>query len=346
MTVLVIVVNHNGQAVLRDCLASVARALAGSDLGRVLLVDNASTDDSVPFVRRHHPEVQIVANDANLGFAAANNIGIRIAMEEGCDHVYLLNPDTEVDPGFLEAAVAVAEEHPGAAAVQSKLLLHAEKTLINTIGNEINYLGFGYAGGYREPDRDLDVAEIPFASGASMLLRVTALREAGLFDEDFFLYQEDADLGWRLRLSGYTIVRAPGSVVYHKYAFSRGGRKFYFLERNRYRMVLQNYKVASLLLILPPLMAMQLGMLVYAAISGWLWDELKVMAHFLRISTWRSIRRARRRVQTRRRIPDREVVRWFNGRIAFEGLNNPVFRFVINPGIHAYWRVIRGLIRW
>jgi len=346
MTVLIIVVNHNGQAVLGDCLASVARALAGSDRGRVLLVDNASTDDSVPFVRRHHPEVQIVANDANLGFAAANNIGIRIAMEEGSDYVYLLNPDTEVDPGFLEAAVAVAEGHPGAAAVQSKLLLHAEKTLINTIGNEINYLGFGYAGGYREPDRDLDVAEIPFASGASTLLRVAALREAGLFNEDFFLYQEDADLGWRLRLAGYAIVRAPRSVVYHKYAFSRGGRKLFFLERNRYHMILQNYRVRTLLAILPPLVAMQVGMLFYSAFSGWLRHELKVMAHFLSITTWKSVLRARREVQARRRVPDREVVRWFNGRIEFEGLSNPVFRFVINPGIHAYWRLIRGVIRW
>ena len=172
----IIVVTHDSAADVPACFASLAAARLGG--AEVIAVDNASTDGTPALVRERFPWVTVVETGANLGFAGGNGVGIRRALEAGAEWIYLVNPDTDVDPAFLAEALAVARSDPRAAAVQSLLLLHPDRDRVNTAGNEIHFLSFGHCGGYREPRASVpdEAREIPFASGAAVLLRAAALR--------------------------------------------------------------------------------------------------------------------------------------------------------------------------
>jgi GT2 family glycosyltransferase len=344
--ILILILTYNGSRYIEDCLSSLQQLTYPPDAFEILVVDNASTDDTVAAVRREWPGVRVVENERNLGFAGGNNVGLRYAIGQGFDYVYLLNQDTVVTPDFLTETLAVVRQDSTIGAAQSKLLLYDEKDKINTVGNELHYLGFGYAGGHRTPDHEMDVAEIAYASGACVLLRVSALKDVGLFYENLFLYHEDLDLGWQLRLAGYKIMLSPRSVVYHKYEFSRSSSKFYYLERNRHLLILQNYKLATLLLIAPAAVAMQFAMFIYSFFAGFWREELRACAYFCRPGNWKKIFARRKWVQMHRRVADRDVVRVFIGKVEFEDLRNPLLKYVANPLFNAYWQIVRRLIWW
>ena len=312
--VTIVVVTYNCERHVERCFQSLEMAgLDGLD-AQVIVVDNASSDATARRIHDDFPWVQLVQSDRNLGFAGANNLAIRRAIEVGSEYVYLLNPDTEVHPDFLREALAVADGDPYVAAVQSLLLLAAEPDRINTAGNCINFLGFGFCGQFGQPRTSAPVepVDIPFASGAAALLSCAALEEVGAFDELLFLYQEDMDLGWRLRLGGYHSVLAPRSVVWHAYEFSRNTRKLYFVERNRYIVLAKNLSLRSLLVLSPFLLAAELAILAVAAGSGWLPEKLRADAECLRPATWRHVVRERRRIAMFRRLRDREVGQVFS----------------------------------
>ena len=172
------------------------------------------------------------------------------------------------------------------------------------------------------------------------------MKDAGLLDPDFFLYQEDADLGWRIRLRGWTVLRAPESVVYHKYHFSSRPEKFYYLERNRYLMIFKNYKIATLLLFAPALLCMQCGMALYAIAAGWRSQEWRACAWFLSLDHWRSLWRARRQVQASRHASDAKILSLYKGTVDFEGLRSTLWKKAANPLFNLYWKIIQRCIFW
>lgn len=342
--VCVVVVTYNGRQYLPDLLSSLRQVDYAPERWSLVVVDNASRDDSAE-VAAYHRGVVVLRQPSNLGFAAANNVGIRYALERGFDFVFLLNQDTVVTRGFLQEVVGVAAEKPDIAAVQSKLLLH-DTQLINSWGNELHYLGFGYAGGHRLTDRELLVREIAYPSGAAVLLRSSALREVGLLCEDFFMYHEDLELGWRLWISGYRCVVAPASVVYHKYEFSRSVAKYYWMEQNRYLTVLTCYRVPTLLLLWPVSIAVDFGLLWQAARGGYLSQELAAQSCMLKLSTWRWVLHRRRFICQLRRRQDREVITRFTSEIRFQDLpESPLLKFG-NRVMRAYWRMVRPMIWW
>lgn len=342
----VVVLTYQSARFVDGCFGSLRRMdRAGLEV-EVLAVDNASPDGTAGLVRERFPEVRVVETGSNLGFAGGNDVGIRLALERGCDFVYLLNPDTEVEPGFLREAVAVAEARPDAGAVQSLLLLGAEPGLVNTAGNEIHFLGFGYCGSYRRPASSIprEPREIAFASGASSLYRAAALREVGLLDEALFLYHEDLDLGWRLRLAGWRNLLAPRSVVRHHYEFSRSQRKHYFLERNRYLVLMKNVRLRNLALLAPFLLAAEVGLLLLATLSGWLPQKLRADRDAFRPSSLRRVREERRKVAALRRASDREVFALFTPVVDFEGAAPGWLQALANRCLSLAWKVLRPLI--
>lgn len=344
--VLLIIVTYNAAEYLGDCLSSLARLQYPAASFKVLVIDNGSTDGSVELIRRDFLDIEIIVNPQNVGFAGGNNIGMQYAIEHSFDYVYLLNQDTVVDVGFLGEAVRVAVTDPRIGAVQSKLLLHDTPELINSRGNMIHFLGFAFAGGYKEPDRPLVVSEIAYASGAACLLRVLALKEVGLFHEEFFMYHEDTDLGWRLWIAGWRVVLAPASVVYHKYEFSRSIKKYYFMERNRLMVLIQNYKWATLILLAPLLLPFNLVMIPYAVLAGWGKEEWRAHWYLASPRHWLQILKRRRAVQGTRKQKDRDVIAHFTGRIEFQDVGSPLLRYFINPIFNAYWKVIKQVIWW
>ncbi len=319
------------------------------------LVDNGAGDGSLAAARLEMarfgpllPEVIIHEPGANLGFAAGNNLALRAAIGRGVDHCFLLNPDATFEPGALKQAVKVASQTSKLGSVQSLLVLGDRPDVVNTSGNHIHFLGFGYVGGYQKPRKDVapEPRDIAFSSGACVLIPAAVLEDVGLFDETLWLYHEDLDLGWRIRLAGYRNVIAPASVCRHYYEFSRSLSKWYWMERNRWIVVLKNYRLATVLLLLPAMLIADVGLLLMSAKAGWLGSKLRSLAWFLRPSSWRYLWRGRQAVARTRRASDRELLRHFVAVIDYPDFRNPVVTNVVEPVWKAMLAVLRAIVRW
>lgn len=359
----IIVVSWNSGHFLKDCFRALEKAGISEGRARLIIVDNASTDGTKELIRNELISedgkttkggfpARFIDNDENLGFSGGNNQAIRIAMDEGDAYVYLLNCDTEVRPGFLERALAVAQSEERVGIVQSQLRLHPETEKLNSWGNAIHYLGFGYTGGEsvriddsRAKER-MRVREIAYASGAGMLVSTNLLRKVGLLDEELFAYHEDLELSWRAWLAGYRVMLAPDSVVYHKYEFSRSIKKYYWMERNRFIVLLRCYRIATLLLILPAGIVMELGLWLFAFKGGWWKEKARAYGYFFLPATWGKLARARRRTQALRVVTDREVTSRFTGRILFQQMSPFLLTHIANPLFALYWRVAHSVMFW
>lgn len=213
--VAIVVLNWNGWKDTLACIASL-QALTYSDF-RIVLVDNGSTDGSVGHFQRVLPSVELLQTGANLGFGGGCNVGMRYALAQGADFVWLINSDATVDPGALSALVRVADQNPSAAAVGSVLFDADAVTRVQLWGGGMVGLWLGRSVHCRA------AGPIDFVSGASVLLRSTALEKVGLFDEaSFFMYWEDTDLGFRLRKAGWKLAVAEDSKIWHKQSTSLG----------------------------------------------------------------------------------------------------------------------------
>jgi GT2 family glycosyltransferase len=348
--VAVVLTTYEGGTYLDTLWPSLAAQTYPADRRRLIVVENGPARDAARWFSERVPDARVLVPGDNLGYAGGNALGIREALAAGADHVLVVTQDTRLEPGALAALVEVAEAHPAAGAVQPKLVRRdaGGRLVIHSRGNELHYLGVGFVGGDGEPDRPLDVRPIAYASGACVLYRASALRAVGAFDPALFMYHEDSDLGWRLRLAGWEALLAPAAVVHHDYDFARTGwtRKFYYVERNRLINVLTHYHAATLALLGPALLAFEPVGLLYALRSGWLRQRLAVYAFFCRPSTWRYLRVKRRAVQTLRRRPDRELARHLASRFSFGPVATPAVRLVLDPLFAGYWALVRRLIAW
>lgn len=318
-------------------------------------VDNSPGDGSLDEARRQMarlherlPRIEIHEPGKNLGFSGGHNLAIRESVEAGHAYAYCLNHDASFEPGALREAVAVAEADPGIGSVQSLLVLQQDPDEVNSAGNAIHFLGFGYCAGYHGKRADVPTAVrgIAYASGAGVLLRARALKEAGLFDETLFAYHEDLDLGWRLILAGYRNVLAPKSVVRHRYDFSRSISKWYLMERNRLLVVLKNYRWPTLLVLAPQLVALDVILFLFAILGGWWREKLRADVWFFRPSTWSYLLRGRRDAARIRRVPDRMILTMFTPLISYQEFESPFVRVAANPLMRACFAIVKFIVRW
>jgi len=223
--VAVLVLSWNGREDTLACLRSLERVDYPELL--LLVVDNGSSDGTADAVRREFPEVELLALEANLGFAGGNNAGIRRALELGADYVLVLNNDVEVDPGFVTALLEESERRPGAGALSPKILYFDPPDLVWFAGASFDPRS-GYNGrqrGYRERDdgRFDEVVETDRVCGAAMLVARPVLESVGVFDGELFAYSEDTDWSLRAHAAGYRHYVVPASKVWHKVSVSSGG---------------------------------------------------------------------------------------------------------------------------
>ncbi len=343
----IVIVTHNARHFLPDCLHSLEQQDYPSNLVRVVIIDNNSTDSTVGYIREKFPQIKVISNRQNVGFATANNQGYFLAEKSKSDYLVLLNQDTIVKRNWLSHMIKISENNPKIVAVQPKLLLYPETNKINSFGNSIHYLSFAFCNFYRHQD-NLGISEyfdIPYASGAAVLLKMSALQKTGLFDDKLFMYHEDVDLGWRLRLAGYRIVLDPLSVVYHKYSYSKAKYKFYYMDRNRWIVLLQNYRLMTIILILPMLLVMEFGIILFSIKNGWFREKMK--GYLWILSHWPAILSQRIKVQFKiRKVKDRAVVKFFVGDINSQEVDNLLLRYGINPIMRLYWFVVKQIIFW
>lgn len=353
--VAVVTVLYRCEKFMHGLLESVAQVDYPRERLEFHLVDNGAGDGSLATARREVerlgdllPPVVVHEPGDNVGFAAGNNIALRAALDRGADYAFLLNPDATFERAALREAVLVAEGARNVGSVQSLLVLGGDPEVVNTSGNHIHFLGFGYVGGYLGARRDVPAGprDIAFSSGACVLLPTTVLKQIGLLDETLWLYHEDLDLGWRIRLAGFSNLVAPASVCRHHYEFSRAKSKWYWMERNRWIVVLKNYRLPTLLLLLPAMLVTDLGLLLMAAKAGWLGSKLRSLLWFARPSAWRYLWRGRRDIARIRRVPDRELLRHFTAVIDYPDFRSPVITRLIEPVWKAMLAVLRVLVRW
>jgi GT2 family glycosyltransferase len=336
-----IVISYNNKKDLNECLTS----LKNQDYENfeIVLVDNNSSDNSVE-IAKGFKGIKIIENKKNEGFAKGNNLGIKNAFKnKKVKYIVCINPDTITKKSWLKELVSVAEENKLIGSVQSKVLLNNNKTKINSAGNNINFLGVGICGSYmKDKKTENKIKEIGYASGCSVLYSREALEKVGLYDEDFFMYKEDLDLGWRLSLFGYKNLFAPKSIVYHKYSFSKKGNKFYYLERNRLIVLLKNYKIKTLFLIFPLGLFFEIGMILYSIKGKFFLKKVKGYAAI--IKDLPKIISKRIELQKNRKINDSEIIKQFIARVDFEEIKNPILEKIANPIMNYYWRFIKRFI--
>lgn len=215
-SVAVIVLNWNRKDDTLRCLESIEQSRYPAF--DTIVVDNASVDDSVPAIRTAFPEMRIIQNCENLGYAGGNNVGITAALNEGYDYVLVINNDTIVAPDALKRLVRVAEREPEAGIVAPAICYLDDPERVWSAGGTINW----HEGIVRMSYIDTLAANLPAAAyptdhvtGCCLLLRAGALRRAGLIDRRFFLYFEETEWCVRIARSGYTILVEPAARIWH-----------------------------------------------------------------------------------------------------------------------------------
>lgn len=248
----VIIVNYNGERLLKDCLGSL-NAQTFRDFETVF-VDNGSKDNSIAVARELMPEIRIVALSENAGFTGGNNAGFR---ESRGNYIVLLNNDTECAPSFLAELVKAfdtelkSDARTGMAA--PKILNFFDRTRVDSVGGLLaapDGIGMGRGRGERDEGQYDALREILLPSGCAALYSRAMLSETGLFADDFFAYCEDMDLGLRAVWAGWRAVNTPHAVVYHKYSASSSSYsafKMRLVERNHYFLALKNFTFSMLL---------------------------------------------------------------------------------------------------
>lgn len=259
---------YNGHTLLVSCLASLRRQSYPRGRFEVIVVDDASTDDTADLVRSQYPEVKLVTLAQNSGFIVACNAGVSQAQGEV---LVLLNNDTEAEPGWLESLVQGLMAHPRAGAAASKLLLFERRDYLHTTGDLMGVGGIPRNRGVWELDRgqyDNDLWVFGACGGAAAYRRV-AWQQAGGFAPELFMYLEDVDLAWRLQLLGWKTVYIPEARVYHKVSATGGGAlASYYVGRNTLWAIGRNWPSELLRRYWRPILLEQLR-IAWDALRSW-----------------------------------------------------------------------------
>lgn len=244
----VVIPNWNGIHHLAECFYSLARQTF-KDF-EIVLVDNASTDGSVQFVRGHFPDARVVELNKNAGFAGGVNVGIKSARGE---YIVLLNNDTEVELHWLENLALAIREYPDVLSFASKILNYYDRKIIDSAGDALDLSLGPYKIGEHEPSENYRERCFIFgACGGGGCYKRELFDRIGLFDEDFFAYFEDIDLSFRANWAGFRCLSVPGAVIYHKVAATSGATsrsrdRFDIMRRRNFIfLIVKNYPVAFL----------------------------------------------------------------------------------------------------
>ncbi len=248
----------------------------------VILVDNASKDQSYKKCKEEFPQIKLIENKENFGYCKGNNIGLEQAKG---DYIIILNPDTEVKIDWIDEFLKEYESH-GDGLYQPKLLATSDKTRINSGGNMMNIFGFGYSSGKGEKDSEefSKFKIINYASGACLFTSKKILNKLGYFDPFLFAYHDDLELGWRAAQIGIKSFYVPNVIVFHaeSFSFKWSAKKFYLLERNRWYCLLTHYSKSTFLKILPSLVIIEIVIIIYFLSKGMIKEKIRAINYILK----------------------------------------------------------------
>ncbi|MFA4845273.1 MAG: glycosyltransferase family 2 protein [Patescibacteria group bacterium] len=365
--VAIIYLCYNNRSYFEEVFLSLQRLNYPKEKLEIIVVDNDSQDGG-PVWLREQKSITFFPSEKNLGFAEGNNLGIRHALLGGAEYVYLLNGDAKLNPDAILEAVKLAESDQSIGSVESRIMLWKQPDIVNATGGMVHFLGFGFvrdngksweklrdtsplAKGARPNDRSTVgrgsrgvLPEIAYASGAAVLYRASVLQKVGLLDPFLFIYHEDLELGWRIRLAGFKNVLCVDSVAYHDYEFKRSIKKFYWMERNRVLVHFSHLTWRTLMLLTVPMFLAELGLILFAIKGGWIKEKLLVYVNLLSPRCWRYVRKKRRESKLLRRVSDREIVRLWTGKIEHQQTHSVVVDRLINPFLSLLWSIIKFFV--
>jgi GT2 family glycosyltransferase len=312
---------------------------------RVVVIDNDSADETPDRVEAEFPDVDVVRCGTNAGYGAGNNVGFARSRSK---YVAVLNPDAIPERGWLRALVRALDENPRAALATSKVLLASDRQRVNACGNIVHLSGIAFCRGLDEDQhRHVLKESVAAVSGAAFIARRDALEQIGGFDERFFMYMEDTELSLRARLAGWDIVLEPRSRVVHDYELSIPASKFYYLERNRFFMLANIFRLRTLVALVPALIAAEIGVWVFAMRSRNGLPAAKIASYAAVLQGLPAMLRQRRASQAIRKVPDRELLSVLETALpATLGRGTSGMTRIANAFFSGYNTLLRRIVRW
>lgn len=312
-SVTIIIVNWNSGALLTQCVAQLAKQSHQPD--SILIIDNASTDGSAEFAHSI-PALTVQRIETNLGFAAANNLALAACLTE---FVALLNPDAFPEPDWLESLLRTAQANPDCAAFGSRQMAYGSEGVVDGAGDIYHCSGLVWRHGYGRDQSALEGIsdEIFSPCACAALYRRKALQTIGGFDEDYFCYVEDVDLGFRLRLAGYKAMYVADAVVYHVGSATTGGRhsdfSLYHGHRNLVLTYIKDMPGILFWLFLPFHILLNLITVVYFSLRGQ--GKIIIRAKFDALRSAPKMWKKRKDIQQNRKASIREIWRALDKRL-------------------------------
>jgi GT2 family glycosyltransferase len=255
--VFVIVINYNGVKYLQTCLSSLTQQTYSNY--KIIVFDNASTDNSIEFIQQNFPNINIIQAEKNFGFAEGNNFAMKFALDHSASYIFLVNNDTKAKMDLVEKLVNSAESDDSIGIVGPSVFALKNKYSIQERGVTIDR--FGYPLAIKSASLKCDC--VFFVSGCAMLIKAELIRKIGLFDKEYFMFAEDLDLCWRAQLAGYKIIVNEEAVIFHSSGGSISGgvikaasyktnvRRVFLREKNTIRTLIKNYNTYNMITTVP-----------------------------------------------------------------------------------------------
>ena len=303
----IIILNYNAGELLLNCVESVFKT--NYDNIEVIIVDNASKDQSHLKCKEKFDKIHLIENKENFGYCEGNNVGIRQAKG---DFVVILNPDTIVSVNWLIEIISVYNI-AGEGLYQPKILSLYENNVIQSTGNMLHLFGFGFARDKGVPDNNQrnKIEQIGYASGTCLFTSAKVLKKVGLFDSFLFLYHDDLDLGWRAAQIGIKSYYVPNSVIYHaeSYSLKWSSKKFFWLERNRRYCIMTHYSKDTCKKMQISLILVEMMVWLFYLSKGFL--SAKIRAELDIIKNKDQITSRYKELESKKLVSDKELIKLF-----------------------------------
>ena len=303
----IVILNYNSGDLLIDCVQSVFNT--SYDNIEVIVVDNASKDQSHIRCKEKFDVIKLIENKENFGYCEGNNVGLRQVKGE---YVVILNPDTIVSPNWITELIKGYKKN-GEGLYQPKILSLYEKNVIQSTGNMLHIFGFGFARdkGVKDMQQKKEIEQIGYASGTCLFTSQGVLKKTGLLDSFLFLYHDDLDLGWRAAQIGIKSYFVPTSTIYHveSYSLRWGSRKFFWLERNRRYCLLTHYSKSTYKKISFFLFLVDLMIWIFYLSKGFLGSKIKAELDIIKNRNF--ISQKYQEIENKKTVSDKELIKLF-----------------------------------
>ena len=337
----IIILNYNAGQLILDCLKSITKT--NYDNLEVIVVDNASIDESHRKCKEKFENIRLIENEKNLGYCEGNNVGIQNAKGE---FVVILNPDTIVDPDWLTELICAYNRY-GEALYQPKHLSLNEKSIFMSAGNMMNVFGFGYARekGEKDVNQHNTIEQIGYASGTCLFVPSSIFKNVGLLDPFIFLYHDDLDFGWRAAQLGIKSYYVPSSVIYHaeSYLLRWNAEKFFWLERNRKYCLLTHYSKETYAKMRSSLFLVDLCVWMFYLSKGFLVAKIKAELDIYR--NRKAIKIRYNQLEKIKTVSDKELIKKFPDEIFVpKNVSEPIFNQLFNNILSALSKKVKKKI--